>query len=109
MFIVLEIRAQPSLHLQPRTLLGTEGGSGDTYASHWAQSVLSAIHFASNFFLSQFPLIFHRKILFIILFDLRPLFALYSEVLVTLTMLFNWSSNEAAWGGCIFLSPDVGP
>ena len=31
MFIVLEIRAQPSLHLQPRTLLGTEGGSG-----HWA-------------------------------------------------------------------------
>ena len=31
MFIVVEIRAQPSLHLQPRTLLGTEGGSG-----HWA-------------------------------------------------------------------------
>ena len=31
MFIVVEIRAQPSPHLQPRTLLGTEGGSG-----HWA-------------------------------------------------------------------------
>ena len=77
---------------------GTKGGSGDTYASRWAQSVLSAIHFASNFFLSQFPLIFHRKILFIILFDLRPLFAFHSEVLVTLTMLYNWSSNEAALG-----------
>ena len=31
MFIVVEIGAQPSLHLQPGTLLGTEGGSG-----HWA-------------------------------------------------------------------------
>ena len=28
MFIVLYIRAQPSLRLQPRTLLGTEGGRG---------------------------------------------------------------------------------
>lgn len=42
-----------------------------TFSTYWAQSVISAIYFASNFFLSQFPLNLRRNILFIILFDLR--------------------------------------
>lgn len=76
------------------------------FATCWAQAVISAIYFA--FCLSQFPLNLCRKVLFIILFDLRA-FAFYSEVLVTLTTLFNRSSREPAWGGLVSLSPDGGP
>lgn len=46
-------------------------GESGTCATCCAQSVISAIYFASNFFLSQFPLNLCRNILFIIVFALR--------------------------------------
>lgn len=64
--------------------------------ARWAQSVISATYFASNFFLSWFLLNLCGNILLSSHLTGGPLFAFCSEHLGTLTALFNVSSRGRA-------------